>query len=188
MACHPHGFIGICLQPHLVKNYRQHINLGLDPPRVSGCHHPVLCVEKICLHLQPCMSLLCPPSSVVAFLYHPARRLCHVVIASVPPDLSYTNNSQCQTTVFTTTFNMTGNSGPPCVTPISLWRGSPQYPPARVTICSCSQYRKSRRRDLDPTSYTSRMSSHMDLFKASYALCRSRKIMWRTSSLMVVTC
>ena len=34
-----------------------------------------------------------------------------------------------------------------------------------------------------PTSYPSRISRHLDRSKASYALCRSRKIMYRTFTL-----
>ena len=41
---------------------------------------------------------------------------------------------------------------------------------------------------MGPTPYPFNMSSHLELSKALYDLYRSMKIMWRTTSLMAVTC
>ena len=43
-------------------------------------------------------------------------------------------------------------------------------------------------RSLGPTPYPFRITSHLDLSKASWAFCRSRNIAWRTASIKVTTC
>ena len=57
-----------------------------------------------------------------------------------------------------------------------------------ATIVIFPQYTRSSQRARGTTPYPSRISSHLDLSKVSYALCRSRKITYRTSSLKAASC
>ena len=72
-------------QSHLVKHSCQKIKRGLEPPWVDRGHHPIICIEKLFLHLQRRMSLLRLLSSVVTFSNRPALRQCCIVVAAVSP-------------------------------------------------------------------------------------------------------
>ena len=105
-----------------------------------------------------------------------------------PPDLFTITIAQFLTTASTTTFNMLGERGSPCVTPQNPWNSFPQYPPARATIHNQSQYVRRMQRNRGPMPYPYRIYGHMSLSKKSYALCRSRNITYKTSSLMAANC
>ena len=104
-----------------------------------------------------------------------------------PPTRSATKDSQCRTTTSTTILKMVGNNGSISVTPIPPRKGYMYYPPTRATILRRSQYLRRRRRALGPTPYPSSIPRHMDISKASYALCRYRNISWSTPSLKAET-
>ena len=133
-----------------------------SPPSPSTLHAPSLTAIVHCL-FPGFSSLLSVPC-------HRRHHFCPC------PARSATKYSQWRNTASTTTLKMVGNSGSPCVTPLSPKKGSTYHPPVRATILSRYQYLRRRRRALVPTPYSSRMSRHLDLSKASYALCISSKV------------
>ena len=67
-AHHTHNFADVCSYPYLVKYSRQHKKCRLDPHWVFGRYHPVVCIEKCCLHRQTSMYLHHPPLAVIYLL------------------------------------------------------------------------------------------------------------------------
>ena len=116
-------FLDVYTQYQLVKEIWQCVERSMETHRISGGYHPVVRVKKYCLHRQLCMCPFRLPSPVVLSPDHTYRRCLPylVVLATFPhlPVSPATIESQWLTTASTTKLNTMGNSGSPCVTPIS---------------------------------------------------------------------
>ena len=108
----------------------------MEPPWVGGSHLSAVRIKNAAFtfRLARTSSTCRWPSyvSLIVLLY----RLCCVaiVISAASLTRSITKDSQWRTIMSTTTLKMVGDSGSPCVTPLSTGKRSPQYPPAHATI------------------------------------------------------
>ena len=68
--------------PHSKKSI-QSVKHVMGPPRVGGGYHPIVCIEKHFLNLQPPMLFLSLLSSIVTSPDHHAHQICRLVAAAV---------------------------------------------------------------------------------------------------------
>ena len=126
---HPHGFLAFVFSPTrsnipISVSNAVWIHLGSVEVtiRLSEYKNTTFAFYSIC----PSYIHRCPLSFDRIVL--PAK--CATLLLLLPPPaLSSTRDPQWRTTASTTTLNMVGDSGYPCVTSLSLWKGSPEYPP-----------------------------------------------------------
>ena len=70
----------------------------------------------------------------------------------------------------------------------SALKGGPVISSRLCHHCQLPQYVLRSHLALVPTPHPSKITRHLDLSKASYALCRSRNITYRTSSFIAASC